>query len=118
MNEYTQTVVSREGFALGTTRGTRMTSEIIRWFAYEHLDGDKQLISKEFNAIAVKMDEALPAGAEKAVVLRKLLEAKDAAVRSSMESGRVEGKAREGLGWDPAGPLKGRNPVPRREPLR
>lgn len=55
---------------------------ILRYFAYDHLPPDLRSVSEHFYNIAAKIAH-LPATdpAEQTVVLRKLLEAKDAAVR-------------------------------------
>ena len=62
-------------------------SDILRFFDYGHLPSELQIVSKRFARIADDMDNLLSAGAEKAVCLRKLLEAKDAAVRAAMTEG-------------------------------
>lgn len=56
---------------------------LIRFFEYAHLpEGPLRTTSRKFYRLAVDLDEALPDGDEKTVALRKLLEAKDAGVRS------------------------------------
>lgn len=55
---------------------------ILQFFAYEHLRPDLQAISRPFGDMAGHMIESLPRNPERTVALRKLLEAKDAAVRS------------------------------------
>lgn len=62
-------------------------SPIIRWFDSTHLPDYLQGVVFAFRKLAVSIDEALPDGAEKSVALRKLLEAKDAAVRATIEAG-------------------------------
>ena len=63
----------------------RKPSEIMQYFTYKHLSSPElRVVSQAFAEIAREMDEELPPGAEKAVCLRKLLEAKDAAVRSAL----------------------------------
>ena len=57
-------------------------NEILQFFAYDHLKEDLQEISKQFHDLAHKMYHDLPANPERSVALRKLLEAKDAAVRA------------------------------------
>lgn len=64
--------------------GDPMPSPILRYFTYDHLSENLQQVSKKFCDLAWRMEQELPDGAEKSVVLRKLLEAKDAAVRSAM----------------------------------
>ena len=55
---------------------------MLKLFAYEHLRADLQLVSAPFAALAHLIAERIPAGPERTVALRKLLEAKDAAVRA------------------------------------
>jgi hypothetical protein len=62
-----------------------MTNRLIQFFAYEHLPAHLQVISRPFGELAKFMDETLPASAETTAALRKLLEAKDCAVRSLLE---------------------------------
>lgn len=56
---------------------------IMRWFAFGHLPPNLAGVSCWFAVIAVQVT-ALPRSAERTVALRKLLEAKDAAVRAAM----------------------------------
>jgi hypothetical protein len=51
-------------------------------FGYTHLRGDLQETSQGFYMLAVAIVDHLPANPERDVSLRKLLEAKDAAVRA------------------------------------
>jgi len=62
-----------------------MANRLIQFFAYEHLPEHLQSISKPFGELARLVDETLPASAETTAALRKLLEAKDCAVRSLLE---------------------------------
>lgn len=57
---------------------------IIQFFAYEHLPPHLQAVSKPFGDLANGIVETLPRNAERTVALRKLLEAKDAAVRAKL----------------------------------
>lgn len=59
-------------------------SDILKYFKYDHLPEKLQEVSKPFGDLAEHMDETLDGCAEKAVALRKLLEAKDAAVRAAL----------------------------------
>lgn len=59
-----------------------MNENIMRWFAYEHLPAHLQAISKPFGDLALHVYGELTPGPERSVALRKLLEAKDAAVRA------------------------------------
>jgi hypothetical protein len=55
---------------------------ILQYFKYEHLYEELQKVSVPFCTLAWKLARTLPRNAETSVALRKLLEAKDAAVRS------------------------------------
>jgi hypothetical protein len=69
-----------------------MKNEILKHFEYDHLPDYLQDISKPFCDLANSID-ANPLCTdfrEKAVVLRKLLEAKDAAVRSFLPERKVD----------------------------
>ena len=59
-------------------------THILRYFQYAHLPGDLRVVSQRFAMLASELVDALPDGPERAVALRKLLEAKDAAVRASL----------------------------------
>ena len=55
---------------------------IIAFFRYDHLPEELQTVSKPFAELAVTMAAATAANAETSAGLRKLLEAKDCAVRA------------------------------------
>lgn len=55
---------------------------IMQFFAHEHLPPHLAAVSKPFGDLAGEMLVKLPRNAERTVALRKLLEAKDAAVRA------------------------------------
>lgn len=55
---------------------------IMQFFAYAHLPPHLQSISMPFCTIAESIVSTLPRNPERTVALRKLLEAKDAAVRA------------------------------------
>lgn len=57
---------------------------ILRFFHYKHLPPALRAISAPFCQQARSMVDALPRNAERTVALRKLLEAKDCAVRASL----------------------------------
>lgn len=60
---------------------------LLRYFTYEHLPaGPLRATSARFHWLAVDLDSTLPAGPEKTVSLRKLLEAKDAGVRAALDA--------------------------------
>lgn len=55
---------------------------IMQFFAYAHLKPEMQHVSKPFGELAEAIVATLPRNPERTVALRKLLEAKDAAVRA------------------------------------
>lgn len=57
---------------------------ILRFFHYAHLPESLQVASRPFCELALHIVSTLPRNAERSVALRKLLEAKDAAVRASV----------------------------------
>jgi ferritin-like protein len=61
-----------------------MANRMMQFFTYAHLPPQMQETSKAFAELAQKMDETLPENAEKTTALRKLLEAKDCAVRATI----------------------------------
>ena len=61
-----------------------MTEPIMQFFAYEHLPPHLQDVSAPFGSLAKTIVEVLPRNPERTVALRKLLEAKDAAVRAKL----------------------------------
>ena len=59
-----------------------MKDRLIQFFAYEHLPTKLADVSKPFCELANSIVEKLPSNPERTVALRKLLEAKDCAVRA------------------------------------
>ncbi len=58
---------------------------ILHYFRYEHLPEALQKVSKPFGVLATQLDAMETEDPrEKSVALRKLLEAKDAAVRAAL----------------------------------
>lgn len=57
---------------------------ILQFFDYGHLPPDLQDISRPFCQLALDMLMALPRNPERSTLFRKLLEAKDAAVRAKL----------------------------------
>jgi len=55
---------------------------MLQFFAYEHLPLHMQVASKHFAILAQHVVRELPRNPERTVCLRKLLEAKDCAVRA------------------------------------
>ncbi len=61
-----------------------MKEPIMQFFAYAHLPAHLQEISAPFGQLAESIVATLPRNPERTVALRKLLEAKDAAVRAKL----------------------------------
>lgn len=59
-----------------------MTEPLMQFFAYAHLPPHLQAISKPFGDLAQTIVTDLPRNPERTTALRKLLEAKDCAVRA------------------------------------
>lgn len=57
---------------------------MLQFFVYEHLPEHLQVISKPFSILANALVEMLPRNPERTTALRKLLEAKDCAVRAAL----------------------------------
>ena len=57
---------------------------LLQFFSYEHLPAHFQVISKPFGEMARAICDTLPINAERTMALRKLLEAKDCAVRAML----------------------------------
>lgn len=61
-----------------------MDEPIIQFFAYKHLPENLQAVSRPFFNLAARIVEELPRNPERTTSLRKLLEAKDCAVRAAL----------------------------------
>jgi len=57
---------------------------ILQFFFYGHLPDHLQAVSEPFGRLAQTLVDNLPRNPERTVALRKLLEAKDAAVRARL----------------------------------
>lgn len=57
---------------------------LMQFFAYSHLPAHLQAISKPFGDLAEHIVATLPQNPERTTALRKLLEAKDCAVRAQL----------------------------------
>lgn len=55
---------------------------MLQFFNYQHLPPNLQGVSKDFCELAERLVRNLPRNPERTVALRKLLEAKDCAVRA------------------------------------
>jgi len=64
-----------------------MPEHIMQFFTFAHLPEHLQLVSKPFCDLANLIIETVPRNPERTVALRKLLEAKDAAVRAVVAKG-------------------------------
>lgn len=73
--------VSRETYAVADMT---LVEPIIQFFRYEHLPPHLREVSKSFRWIADVVLATVPRNPERTVALRKLLEAKDAAVRAAL----------------------------------
>lgn len=60
---------------------------MLKWFAYSHLPEHLRSTSREFYELAMFISQHISPGPERTVSLRKLLEAKDAAVRATLHIG-------------------------------
>lgn len=66
-----------------------MNDRMLQFFGYEHLPAHLQAVSKPFGDLAKQIVETLPSNPERTVALRKLLEAKDCAVRALLYKEQV-----------------------------
>jgi hypothetical protein len=57
---------------------------MLQFFSYEHLPKELKEISQPFRSLAIEMPEKLPRNPERTTMLRKMLEAKDCAVRARL----------------------------------
>lgn len=61
--------------------------DMLQWFEFKHLPEHLQPVSATFFEAACSLCALTVPGRERSVALRKLLEAKDAAVRSAVNPG-------------------------------
>lgn len=87
MSGFNDAQVAQAAAELAAARRAQITPQatILRYFEFGHLPPALAEVSMEFQIIAEHMDDLLPNGPEKSVCLRKLLEAKDAAVRAALD---------------------------------
>lgn len=57
---------------------------ILQFFKFDHLPSPLRDVSRPFAQLAVQIVDTLPRNPERSAALRKLLEAKDAAVRAAI----------------------------------
>lgn len=60
---------------------------MMKWFKFDHLPEHLQAVSSKFWDVACSLCALCEPGPERTVALRKLLEAKDAAVRAKVNPG-------------------------------
>lgn len=77
--EYRRTVERPAGPVLSEPQ-----EPILQFFGYAHLPSHLQSVSAQFHRMAHEIVSILPRNPERTVALRKLLEAKDAAVRAAL----------------------------------
>jgi hypothetical protein len=66
------------------TEGEIQADSILKFFEYSHLPPHLQARSQPFASLARTIIDTTPRNPERTVALRKLLEAKDAAVRAGL----------------------------------
>jgi hypothetical protein len=64
-----------------------MEERMLKWFVFGHLPENLQAVSRPFCDLANNVCQTIQPGPERTVALRKLLEAKDAAVRAFIHPG-------------------------------
>jgi len=63
------------------------SDRLLAFFEYEHLPPSLSAVSRRFGDLAIEVVANIAPGPERTVALRKLLEAKDAAVRATVKPG-------------------------------
>lgn len=63
-----------------------MDEPILQFFASDHLPEKLREVSSPFGELALRLVATLPRNAERSTALRKLLEAKDCAVRAILHT--------------------------------
>jgi hypothetical protein len=63
---------------------TSESEPMLQFFGYQHLREDLRETSRPFGELANWMVQTLPRNPQRSIALRKLLEAKDAAVRAKV----------------------------------
>ena len=69
------------------SKESEMDDRMMKWFEYEHLPVRFRVVSAQFCGLAKFILAEIEPGPERTVALRKLLEAKDAAVRATVHPG-------------------------------
>ena len=99
-------------------RKFHMTDRMLQFFVYADLPREQQDISRPFGELALRICSDLPSNPERTVALRKLLEAKDCAVRAlvyrepnSEKVHETAGQAQQRLAPDAAKPVGGKETI-------
>lgn len=71
----------------GTRKMSDQEERMLKWFKFDHLPSYLQDASRPFAELAALIESRVEPGPERTVALRKLLEAKDAAVRAVLVPG-------------------------------
>lgn len=69
------------------TANAAPTDRMLQFFTWSHLPPHLQAVSEPFGVLANRIVDTLPSNPERTVALRKLLEAKDCAVRALLYKG-------------------------------
>lgn len=67
-----------------------MKENLLQFFSYQHLPDHLKKVSKPFGDLATSIVAELPNNSQRTDALKKLLEAKDCAVRSLLFKGEVK----------------------------
>jgi hypothetical protein len=86
MSANQQPAGTREAFEMAATGRHPGVHALVRYFAWSHLPNGLQAVSAPFGRLALELLGVLPDSAELTVALRKLLEAKDCAVRAALDA--------------------------------
>ena len=68
---------------------------MMKWLSYAQLPQHLQVVSKPYWDLGILICNAIPAGPERTVALRKLVESKDCAVRAIIEGMEASGPRSE-----------------------
>lgn len=84
MGRYERAEAQNEVIAMAIVKADIIRQPILKYFKYDHLPERLQKFSAPFADVAEDMYHCLPEGEERTACLRKLLEAKDCAVRAAL----------------------------------
>lgn len=83
-DDVTEEATRRASEARAAIQQNEPSEPILQFFAFQHLPGHLAEVSEQFARVAANVANTLPRNPERSVALRKLLEAKDAAVRARL----------------------------------